>query len=88
MRRALRTTSNSNDQLAPATEKRGSLAPSVLLTSEELAQRLSVPPTWVREKTRERARLRDSDPLPVVRLGKYVRFDPEAVDAWIARQST
>jgi hypothetical protein len=59
---------------------------AVLLTAEELAHRLCVPPTWVREKTRRRARLRDDDPLPVVRLGKYVRFSWAAVEAWLARQ--
>jgi hypothetical protein len=59
---------------------------SVLLTPAELAARLSVPPSWIREKTRSRARARDADPLPVVRLGKYVRFDWVAVQAWLARQ--
>jgi excisionase family DNA binding protein len=59
---------------------------SVLLTPEELAVRLAVPPSWVREKTRERARIRDRDPLPVVRLGKYVRFSWPAVQAWLERQ--
>ena len=61
-------------------------APGALLTPAELASRLAVPPTWVREKTRERARQRDSDPLPVVRLGKYVRFSWPAVEAWLQRQ--
>ena len=62
-------------------------AVAVLLTPEELAKKLSVPPTWIREKTRGRARLRDKDPLPVVRLGKYVRFSWPAVQEWrLARQ--
>jgi hypothetical protein len=59
-----------------------------LLTPLQLAERLAVPPSWVREKTRERARLRDKDPLPVVRLGKYVRFSWPAVEEWLARQRT
>jgi hypothetical protein len=59
---------------------------SVLLTPAELAARLAVPQSWIREKTRERARLRDKDPLPCVRLGKYVRFSWPAVEAWIGRQ--
>jgi predicted DNA-binding transcriptional regulator AlpA len=88
MDRALKITRNSEERLVPATEDRGGPAPSGLLTAEQLAQKLSVPTSWVREKTRERARLRDLDPLPVVRLGKYVRFDPAAVNAWVARQST
>jgi hypothetical protein len=61
-------------------------APGVLLTPAELAARLAVKESWVREKTRERARRRDSDPLPVVRLGKYVRFSWPAVEAWLGRQ--
>jgi hypothetical protein len=60
---------------------------AVLLTPQQLASRLSVPTTWVREKTRQRARERDSDPLPVVRLGKYCRFRWSDVEAWLARQS-
>lgn len=61
-------------------------AVTVLLTPEQLSAKLNVPPSWVREKTRERARIRDKDPLPVVRLGKYVRFSWPAVEAWLARQ--
>jgi len=61
---------------------------AVLLTPGELAVRLSVPQSWIREKTRERARIRDNDPLPVVRLGKYVRFSWPAVEAWLARQGS
>lgn len=58
----------------------------VLLTPAELATRLNVPTSWIREKTRERARVRDRDPLPVVRLGKYTRFRWEEIEAWLARQ--
>jgi hypothetical protein len=58
----------------------------VLLTPHELAARLNLPVTWIREKTRSRARQRDPDPLPVVRLGKYVRFSWPAVEAWLARR--
>jgi hypothetical protein len=57
-----------------------------LLTPQQLAERLAVPQSWVREKTRQRARVRDRDPLPVVRLGKYVRFSWPAVEKWLARQ--
>jgi hypothetical protein len=62
--------------------------PGVLLTPAELAVRLAVAESWVREKTRERARLRDKDPLPVVRLGKYTRFSWPAIEAWLARQGS
>jgi hypothetical protein len=60
---------------------------AVLLTPEQLAQRLAVPVSWIREKTRERARVRDADPLPTVRLGKYVRFDWGQITTWLERQS-
>ena len=59
-----------------------------LLTPQQLAEKLAVPASWVREKTRERARVRDSDPLPVVRLGKYVRFNWTDVEQWLARQGS
>jgi hypothetical protein len=65
-----------------------SLPDAVLLTPQQLAERLAVPPSWVREKTRQRARIRDEDPLPVVRLGKYVRFDWPSVQVWLKRQRT
>jgi excisionase family DNA binding protein len=63
------------------------LSGAVLLTPAQLAERLAVPVSWIREKTRERARVRDEDPLPVVRLGKYVRFRWSDVAAWLQRQS-
>jgi hypothetical protein len=59
---------------------------SMLLTPAQLAERLAVPSSWVKEKTRQRARERDADPLPVVQLGKYTRFCWEDVQAWIERQ--
>jgi predicted DNA-binding transcriptional regulator AlpA len=61
-------------------------ASSTLLTPAELAKRLSVPVSWVREKSRQRARLRDKDPLPLKKLGKYVRFSLPEVNAWVSRQ--
>lgn len=61
--------------------------PAILLTPQQLAERLVVPVSWIREKTRERARERDEDPLPVVRLGKYCRFRWTDVEAWLERQS-
>jgi excisionase family DNA binding protein len=78
------------DRTAKTMEGKGLAAASkepALLTPQELAARLSVPTSWIREKTRERARERDDDPLPVVRLGKYVRFKWADIEAWLARQS-
>jgi hypothetical protein len=60
---------------------------AVLLTAEQLSLRLNVPASWIREKCRRRALERDSDPLPRVVLGKYIRFDWEAVQTWLKRQS-
>jgi hypothetical protein len=57
-----------------------------LLTADQLAERLNVPPSWVREQTRSRAL--DADPLPHLRLGKYVRFRWESpeLEAWLQRR--
>ena len=55
-----------------------------VIDSEELSLRLTVPESWVREHTRTRCK----DPIPHVRLGKYVRFrwgSPELED-WIDRR--
>lgn len=53
-----------------------------LLTVEEVAEILHVPPSWVYERTRRRA----SDRIPGFRLGKYWRFREADVTAWIERQ--
>ena len=60
--------------------------PADLLTPKQLSKRLNLPVSWIREKSRKRARERDNDPLPLVRLGKYVRFDWNEVKCWIERQ--
>ena len=39
-----------------------------VLTAEELASRWRVPESWVREQTRSRC----LDPIPHIRLGRYV----------------
>jgi len=47
----------------------------------ELAKRLDVPETWVREHVRKRT----TDPIPHLKLGKYVRFrwgSPQ-LEAWL-----
>jgi excisionase family DNA binding protein len=51
-----------------------------ILTPEELAARLKVPDSWVYEKTRGRCR----NPIPCLRLGRYVRFDWTAVAKWLS----
>jgi len=55
---------------------------AVLLTIEEVAEMLSVPISWVYERTRRRSGNR----IPGFRLGKYWRFREADVLAWIERQ--
>lgn len=57
-----------------------------LLTVQDVARLLNVPVSWVYEHTRSRGHSR-ADHLPRIKLGKYVRFDPRAVRAFIARRS-
>jgi hypothetical protein len=57
-----------------------------LLTPVELADRLKVPATWVRERTRSRDL--QGDVIPHLRLGRYIRFQwgsPE-LEAWLRRR--
>jgi predicted DNA-binding transcriptional regulator AlpA len=68
--------------LAPA-----KLTPSDILTPEELAELFKVPVTWVYEKTTTRAAVRDADPLPYRKLGRYLRFNRSDVLAWFERQA-
>jgi excisionase family DNA binding protein len=48
-----------------------------LLDAGEVAERLGVPKSWVLESARSGA-------IPCVRLGRYVRFDLDDVDEWVA----
>jgi excisionase family DNA binding protein len=48
-----------------------------LVDAQAIAERLGVPVSWVRESTRSGA-------MPCVKLGRYVRFDLDDVDAWVA----
>jgi excisionase family DNA binding protein len=50
-----------------------------LLDAAELAQRWNVPTSWIREQTR-------AGHIPHIKLGRYVRFRAETVDAWLAAQ--
>jgi excisionase family DNA binding protein len=67
-----------------------SVAPSGprLLTSDQLAERLNIPATWLEEAARR-------DEVPAVRIGKYVRFnlddvlatlDPRIASARVSRK--
>lgn len=61
--------------------------PSDLLTPAQLAERLQVPKSWVFEQTRERAKVRNKNPLPSIRLGKYLRFSWVQVCEWMAQNN-
>jgi predicted DNA-binding transcriptional regulator AlpA len=54
-----------------------------ILTPAEVAARLKVPESWVYEKTRARCR----NPMPCLRLGRFIRFDWNAVINWLTTAS-
>jgi excisionase family DNA binding protein len=56
-----------------------------LLTVEDVAALLKVSKSWVYEHTRSRSIPR-SERLPYVKVGKYVRFEPRALRAFIQKQ--
>lgn len=54
-----------------------------LLTIEELAAGLPVRKSWIYRKTMEKG----PQAIPRIRLGKYLRFNEEAVMDWVKKQS-
>jgi hypothetical protein len=52
-----------------------------LLTAEQLAAKLNLPPSWVRSRTRGRTP-RD-ERIPSVELGRYRRFHWPTVQRWL-----
>ncbi len=55
-----------------------------ILTPEELAHRLKVPVSWVYEKTRTSC----VNPIPLIRIGRYIRFNWRQILEWLAEQSS
>jgi hypothetical protein len=55
-----------------------------IINCARLAQRLTVPETWVREHVRSRS----PDPIPHLKFGRYVRFvwDSPELTAWLERR--
>ncbi|HEV3276030.1 MAG TPA: helix-turn-helix domain-containing protein [Terriglobia bacterium] len=55
-----------------------------MIDSDELAARLGVPPSWVRNRTRSNTPTQDH--IPCVRLGRYVRFEwlSPQLEEWLA----
>jgi excisionase family DNA binding protein len=50
-----------------------------LLTAAEVAERLSVPESWVRQETR-------ANRIPHLPLGRYKRYDWQDIAAWLEDQ--
>jgi len=51
----------------------------IFLTTEEIADRLRVPKSWIYAQTRQKG----PNTIPVVRVGKYCRFREADVMAWL-----
>ena len=68
------------------TGRNGSSSPTRgrLSTVDEVADLLQVPRSWVYQRTRRRG----ADQLPHIKLGKYIRFEEDAVLAWLEHQRT
>ena len=79
-------TANNSHQNAPTPNV--SALPLEILTPQQVAELLQVPVSWVYEKTTTRASVRDSDPLPYRKIGRYLRFIKADVLAWFERQAS
>ena len=51
-----------------------------LLTVQEMAKRINVPESWIYQRTRLGQKA-----IPHVRIGKYVRFNPDEVVAFFRK---
>lgn len=72
------------DSFLAAVPPRPPAVPFEYIDCREMASRLTVPETWVREQVRRRS----TDPMPHARFGKYIRFrwgSPE-LTAWLERR--
>ena len=56
--------------------------PSDLLTPQQLAERLQVAETWIYERSRNR--YSSVAPIPVIKLGKLLRYHWPSVCEWLA----
>jgi hypothetical protein len=68
----------------PASQPNGSWYEVV--DAEEIARRLKVKPSWVYDQVRSDA----EDPMPHLRLGRWVRFQPDSPEfqAWLTRRKS
>jgi excisionase family DNA binding protein len=51
-----------------------------LLTIDELSERIKIPKRTIYSRTSQRT-------IPFIKLGKHLRFDPVAIDEWLAYHS-
>ena len=71
----------------PAASVASAATPSFqILTVQQVANLLQVSPTSIYEMTRYR-RVRNTTPLPHRKIGRYLRFEQNAVVAWFFAQS-
>jgi predicted DNA-binding transcriptional regulator AlpA len=59
------------------------ITPPEIMTPEEVAQLLRTSRNWVYEKCRSRAR----DPLPCLRIGRYIRFEKPIILEWARKHA-
>ena len=53
------------------------------ITIDELSERWKVKKSWIYARTRESG----PDALPRIKIGKYLRFDPDEVQEWLKKQN-
>jgi len=66
----------------PASTQSLVMNPEDILTPQQLAERLQVKVTWVYEKTRRRG-VCNGEPMPILNLGRYLRFYWPEICAWL-----
>ena len=71
--------------IAPSASDNSQLDLNELLTVDEVAALLKVSRSWVYEHSRSKKTAK-SDRLPHIKIGKYVRFDAQAVRAFLQRK--
>jgi excisionase family DNA binding protein len=69
----------------PASPDNSQVDLNELLTVDDIAALLKVSRSWVYEHSRSKQTAR-ADRLPHIKIGKYVRFDPRAVRAFLLRK--
>jgi excisionase family DNA binding protein len=66
-----------SDETAGSADRAGEPAAGGLLTAGEIAARLGVKPGWIYRQSR-------AGRIPTVKLGRYYRYQLEAIETWLA----